>query len=193
MAKKTKIDLIETDPEQKKEKAHPGTEPEDEGSETNPLQLPNPGNRKKTILILALVGLVFLGGAAFASLRLGWISIPGSSHAAKKEPSKPEQPQIGVTLKLSPLVINLKEESGRHYLKVTVVLELSKKDGVEEVTKRMSSITDTVLLTLSDKQLQDLKRPESKDELKKELMTKINQLVDRQQISQIYFDEFLYQ
>jgi len=192
MAKKTKIDLIKTEAEPEKEKAHPETEPADKGNETPPPPLPVSGSRKK-LLIFALAGLVFLGGAAFACLKLGVISMPGASHAAKKEVPPREKAEIGPTLKLPPLVINLKEESGRHYLKITAVLEISKKDGVEEVTKRMSSITDTVLLTLSDKQLQDLKQPESKDELKKELLTKINQQVERPQISQIYFDEFLYQ
>ncbi len=124
-----------------------------------------------------------------------WRGFPSRAFPTQERRSllSPERMEIGAAVKLAPLVINLREESGRHYLKVTVVLEVLKKDWVEEVNKRMSSMTDTILLTLSDKQLQDLKRPESKEELKKELLTRINEHFDRQKISRIYFDEFLYQ
>jgi flagellar protein FliL len=193
MAKTTKTDLIKADPEMEKENPRPGAGNDEKKSPDIPLLDPGPERRKKPIWIVALAALVLLGGAAFACLQLEWISIPGLSHAKKKEPPAPDRAEMGAIVKLTPLVINLKEESGRHYLKVTVVLEVVKKDWVEEVNKRMSSMTDTVLLTLSDKQLQDLRRPESKEELKKELLTKINEHFDRQKISRVYFDEFLYQ
>jgi len=48
-------------------------------------------------------------------------------------------------------------------------------------------------LTLGDKKLEELRRPEKRDNLKKELLDKANQLFPSAKIKQIYFDEFLFQ
>ena len=70
-------------------------------------------------------------------------------------------------VKLSPLVINLNEAGGRHYIKTTIVLEIEQKEWVEEVEKKIPSL-DEVISTLCDKRLEDLKRPQSREEIKKE-------------------------
>ena len=151
-----------------------------------------PTIRKIKILIVAVGGLVFLGGGVGAALYLGWISIPGLP-STKKTTVIPTQPRIGPMLKISPLVINLKEESGRHYVKTSIVLEIGQKEWVEEVQSRIHLLTDLTILTLSDKRMEDLKNFNAKEDLKKELLVKANQALDSPKIKQIYFDEFLYQ
>jgi flagellar FliL protein len=193
MSKTTKIDLIKTEPNQGIEKPHGGDGDDPKASTQSASPESAPEKRKKPMWMAALAGLLLLGGVAFAFLQLGWISIPGLSRKSSPEPPPPQKTEMGATVKLSPLVINLKEESGRHYLKVTVVLEVLKKDWVEDVQKKMSSMTDTVLVALSDKPLEEMKRPQSKEALKHELLTKINEHFEGQKIRQIYFDEFLYQ
>ena len=156
---------------------------------------------KKSILLFGLGAAVFLGGSAVAAALLGWIHIPGLSTAAKAElPSAEkkaageiERHEMGQVVKLSPLVTNLKEESGRNYLKATIVLEVGKKAEVEEVQLKMPILTDAAILTLSDKRLEDLKQPEAKEHLKQELLAKMNQYLEPKKIQGIYFDEFLYQ
>lgn len=147
---------------------------------------------KKLIVIFGMGGLILLVGSV-AAWQLGLFSKPGSSSGAKPESSVTQQAEMGPTVKLSPMVINLKEETGRSYLKATIILEMEKKDGVEEVNKRISSLTDMVILTLSDKRMEDLKEPESKEKLKQEILSIMNQHLPPKTIRQIYFDEFLYQ
>jgi len=96
-------------------------------------------------------------------------------------------------LKLSPLVVNLKEESGRSYLRTTIVLELESDKVGEEIKSRMSLLTDRAISILSDKMLDNMRQPASKEELKQELLSNLNQLFESPRIKGIYFDEFLYQ
>ena len=135
--------------------------------------------------------------------RLGWIHVPGLPSPPKTQPSSPsaaqppplasEKQEMGHVVKLSSLVTNLKEESGRNYLKTTIVLEVEKKAEVEEIQAKMSVLTDAAILTLSDKRLEDLKQPEAKDRLKQELLARMNQHLEPKKVTRLYFDELLYQ
>jgi flagellar FliL protein len=151
-----------------------------------------PAIRKIKILIVVVAGFVLIGGGVGAALYLGWISIPGFP-STKKTAVISTPPQIGPMLKINPLVINLKEEGGRHYIKTTIVLEIGQKEWVEEVQSRIPLFSDLAILTLSDKRLEDLKNSAAKENLRKELLVKVNQALDSPKVNQIYFDEFLYQ
>ena len=146
---------------------------------------------KKLMLPIAI--LLVVVGLAVTALLMGWLSVPGLSRGATAEPATTQKEEIGAVVKLSPLVINLKDEVGRSYLKTTIVLEVTKKNQVEDVTKMLSLLTDLVILNLGDKPLEDLKKPGSKEVLKQELLTKMNQQFATKTIKRIYFDEFLYE
>jgi len=181
MAKETKIDLIKVD----EIKNQDGSSQDSEGSKMK--------RGKKTILIYGMAGLVLIGGGVGGAGYLGWIDLPGLSSSQKRESPETKKPEMGPIVKLSPLTVNLREGTGHHYLKVTIVLEIEQKNLAEEFQSRMSPLTDMVILTLSDKKLEELKQPASKESIRKELLTKMNQYLDPQKIRQIYFDEFIYQ
>ena len=199
--KKTKIDLVNSDPgnDQTRSSSVKG------GEKTSPGEAIDSGRKikltRRLLFLCGIVGFVFLTGAIGAAGYLGYVSIPGFSprlssqlsNSKKSAPSPSEPSEVGPTVKLNPLTINLREEAGRNYLKTTIVLEIGKKDSVEEVKSRMSTLTDTVILTLCDKRMEDLRRPESKEQLKQELLVKMNQYLNSNKIKRIYFDEFLYQ
>jgi flagellar FliL protein len=146
----------------------------------------------RKVLMVVVSGFVLFGGGVGAALYLGWISIPGFAFT-KKTAAVSHLPSIGAMLKISPLVINLKEENGRHYIKTTIILEIGQREWVEEVQSKVPLLTDIAILTFSDKRLEDLKNSAAKENLKKELLVKMNQALDSPKVKQIYFDEFLYQ
>ena len=148
--------------------------------------------RNIKVLILSGMAIVLIGSLLAAGLYLGWISIPGSSSAEKKEVGPPAA-AIGPMLKINPLVINLREEGGRHYIKTSIVLEIRQPEWLEEVRSQVPLLTDLAILTLSDKRLKELRDAEAKENLKKELLSKINQALGSPKVTQIYFDEFLLQ
>ncbi len=195
MAKKTKIDLIDLDPKDAPQETAPDPEAKERKAEDSAPWVKKILRVKKSILMIGLAGLVFSGGSIVMGSRLGWIHVPGLPTPPIAQPSPPpsEKQGMGQVVKLSSLVTNLKEESGRSYLKTTIVLEVEKKAEAEEIQSKMPVLTDTAILTLCDKRLEDLKQPEAKDRLKQELLTRMNQHLDPKKITRLYFDEFLYQ
>lgn len=181
----TKIDPIDLDSPAAKSAAQEGAVAPDEKAGSFKA-------RNKKILILSAGAIVLLGSMVAAGIYLGRISIPGLS-LAKKNKAVPTSPVIGPMLKINPLIINLREEGGRHCIKTTIVLEIAQPEWLEEVRSRTPLLTDLAILTLSDKRLRELQNAEAKENLKKELLIKINQALGSPKVNQIYFDDFLYQ
>jgi flagellar basal body-associated protein FliL len=121
------------------------------------------------------------------------ISLPFLAQGPKPEKALPPPPIIGPTLKIPPLVINLKDERGRHFVKAKVILEVTQAQWTEEVNARIPLLTDLIILTLSDKRLADLRPPGAKENIKKDLVVLFNQSLKGNKIAQIYFDEFIFQ
>ena len=192
--KKTEIDLLTIDPSR-----NGGGEP----ATADPSEKKSPGLLKRfSFVIYILAGMLIISGGIMTSVLLGWISISGpveqpakmktaSGGAPAKAAQKPRE--MGPTVKLSTLVINLNEPSGPHFIKTSMVLELEKAGDLEEIQSRTAPLIDTIILSLGDQRLGDLMNPDYKDQLKKALTGKMNQRLRAQKIKQIYFDEFLYQ
>jgi flagellar basal body-associated protein FliL len=165
------------------------------GSEEAPKEEPSKKpSKKKLIFLLGGVGIFLIGAFAGTAVYLGWIEIPGLSFSNKTAQAAPKPViDVGPMVKLSPLIINLNESSSRHYLKMTLVLEIGKKDWVEDVQGRIPSLTDMVIVTLGDKRIEDLRKTEARENVKKELLQKANLILAGEKIRRIYFDEFLFQ
>jgi flagellar basal body-associated protein FliL len=144
-------------------------------------------------LTLPIVIVIIFVGLAGVALKLGWLVIPGLTREPGTEFHRIEKGGMGPIVKLNPLIINVKDEGGMSYLKTTIVLEVAKKNQIEEVTKRLPFLTDMVILTLGDKRLEELGQPGSKESLKQELLAKMNHSFPSNTIKQLYFDEFLYE
>jgi flagellar FliL protein len=197
--KKTEIDLLEIDPSQEAAGRRGG------GGELQAADLPDlkPSGwlKRFAFIIYILAGMLIISGGIMGAMLLGWIQIssPPMENAGNKggsgKPAKPPEkpPEMGPTLKLSSLVINLDEPSGFHFVKAAVVLELGKADDLEKIKERTAPLTDTIILTLGDQHLTDLMNPEYRERLKKELLTRLNHRMPSQKIKKLYFDEFIYQ
>ncbi len=138
-----------------------------------------------------------LGGGGGVAAYMGWSPVPGISK--KSSPPKPaEAPAsplttIGPMVKTSALTINLREERGKHYVKTSIVLEVGKPEWLDEVKANLPLFTDLVILSLSDKRLEDLRGPQAKETLKKEFLAQMNQALGSPKVKRIYFDEFIFQ
>jgi len=147
---------------------------------------------KVSFLLLGLIGFLLLGGLGAAAY-LGYLPVSGVQGHGKEEVKPKKGIELGPTIKLSPLIVNLKGDHGGDYLKTTLILEVDRKEWVEEIQSRISSLTDIVISTLCDKKIEEVKQPGFKEQLRKELLDKVNVSQGPRKIRQIYFDEFLYQ
>lgn len=165
------------------------------GNEDTPKEeAPKNSSKRKRLLLLGGLGIFFIGALTGSAVYLGWIEIPGLSFSNKTAQAGPRPViDVGPMVKLSPLIINLNESSSRHYLKMTLVLEVAKKEWVEDVQGKMTSLTDMVIVALGDKRIEELRKSEARENVKKELLQKANQILAGEKISRIYFDEFLFQ
>lgn len=168
----------------------------EEAEEVKEEKSPPKKAKSKLLLILVigvlLVALLGVGGFIVYKQVMG-----GGDDADKKTETeaaaKKEASKIGVVTGVDPFIVNLKGESGKRYIKVTMQLELSNKEGIEEVKQRMPQIKDAVITVLSDKTTEDLLTVEGKFQLKEQILTRVNILLQTGVVKNVYFVEFVIQ
>jgi len=139
------------------------------------------GGTKKTIIFLVIgvvIGVVIAFGASTMIL--------GKSNVQKKK----EQTLPQHIVELEEFVVNLAD--GSHYAKVSIALGLEKplEGGGEHGkldAKILAPIRDTVITVLSSKSMEQLVSSEGKAKLKKELKEKLNELLGKPVVKEVYF------
>ncbi len=167
----------------------------EENKEQEQEQEEGKGGKKKLIIILALV-LVLLGGggAAYKFLVLD---------KAKEEEQKPNTEQIekevkdienlGIMFEVGTFVVNLADKDADRYLKVTVVLELENDQVKMEVEKRLPQIKDAITTLLFTKTSKELKTIDGIENLKEEIIKRVNALLPLGGVKNVYFTDFVIQ
>ena len=157
---------------------------------------PSKGGMLKWVII-AVAAVVVLGGGGFA----GWwfflrSPAPATAKAGEQKPGAPGAggaSMAGPIIPLAPFIVNLADPGGRRYLKVTVELELDKKEGEAEFKGRVPEIRDQIILALSSKTFQQLQGGAGKQVLREELTARMNTILKVGKIKSIYFTEFVVQ
>lgn len=94
-------------------------------------------------------------------------------------------------------IVNIPAEDGTRYLKVSFVLEY-KEDNKQlpiEIDKRRPKFNNMLINMLSNYTLKELRKPESKEAVRKEFMRQINNSlpVEIGEVQNVYLKEFLIQ
>ncbi len=110
-----------------------------------------------------------------------------------EEEAKQEKQTIGPIYKMDTLIVNLADQGGKRYLRITMELELSAPEVLEEIQTRMPQLRDTILMIIPSKQYSDIASTEGKVALRDELIAKMNAILKKGTISTIYFTEFVVQ
>lgn len=153
-----------------------------------------PKSKKKNFLKWGLILAFLLIGGAGLAFYFQVIEIPfGAKNKEAKAKEAPKDISLGPMIKLSPLIINLNEKEGRHFLKITLVLEVEEAKWLAEIQAKTSQLTNMIIIQLSDKKLSDIHQRAAKENLKKELLEKITEILVGPKVKQIYWEEFIYQ
>jgi len=137
------------------------------------------GGGKGKAIIFLVVGLVVGAVVVFGVSKV----IFGKSAGEKKEEKTlPEH-----TIELDEFVVNLAD--GSHYAKVTIALGLEKPlgEGGKLEPKILAPVRDTVIAVLSSKSMNELVSGEGKEKLKKDLKEKLNELLGKEIVKEVYF------
>jgi flagellar FliL protein len=163
-------------------------------------------SNKVLIIIIAVFVLMMgiMGGGFFIlwkqmSNTVAQVQQQGNEKGQTEEAAKEQEVTMGPIYKLDTLIVNLADQGGKRYLRITMDMELKPaenidaKEVVDEVEKRLPQIRDTILMILPTKQYADIATTAGKIALRDEIMAKLNVLLKKGQISNIYFTEFVVQ
>ncbi len=172
---------------------------ESEKPEAAPAEAP----KKRSKLPLILSAVVLLAGAGAATWYLGMLPFgakqrhaeataaveEGGAHGGKDAKAEIPAP----ILPLETFIANLSDEGGSRYLKATFQIEFQGTAVPPEVTPRLPKIRDLLLTLLSSKSFDDVRTPEGKQQLREEIIARVNQVIERDVVKAVYFTEFIVQ
>jgi flagellar FliL protein len=150
----------------------------------------------KTVLIIIIsVAVLFMGmvGAGFFILWNKISQVPVDPSKVAEMAVEEEENVIGPLYPLDTMIVNLSDDGGKRYLRVTMALELSDPDSVDTIESRLPQIRDAVLMILPTKTYDDVSTTDGKIALRNQIMEKINTLMTKGRVNNIYFTEFVVQ
>ena len=176
-----------------------------------------PETKRGSRLPLLLSALVLAVGAAAGAWYLGMLPF-GAGHARHAEATAavPEPPDPkghdataagpeehgakaggnsgpGPLLALEPFIANLADEDVTRYLKATFQVEFRGAAVPPGVDARLPQIRDLLLTLLTSKTFDDIRTPEGKQQLREEIIARVNSVLDRDLVRTVYFTEFIVQ
>ena len=126
---------------------------------------------KKKLLIVALVGILAVGGAGY------WFLVKPSAPAGPPHP--------GQVVKLDSIQVNL---AGGHYLKIGIALQLTDKAHEADGSKAL----DATIALFSGRSMAELAREEDRAKLKNQLESELSELYEGE-VMGVYFTDFVTQ
>jgi flagellar FliL protein len=174
------------------------------GDEERVEEAPKKGKGKLLLILIILVVLLGVGGGA-AYFFLFKKKAPAPQQAAPTpQPIAPPVATAPVATsgvpaapqffyKLDTFIVNLADEGGSRYLKVDMTLALSNKEVEKEIEKKLPVIRDAIITVISNKYYKDIATPAGKLALKREIMARINILLTKGKVIDIYFTDFVVQ
>ena len=153
---------------------------------------------KLKLIIIAVVVLGVLGGGGFAAWKF-FLQPKAAGNAAENATAegagehKVEAETGGQLVTLDSFVVNLSDPMGRRYLKTTLDVEVANAAAAAELTAAMPKVKDTLLLLLSSKSFADISSMDKKIELKNDIVSRLNQIIGKNKVRNVYFTEFVVQ
>ena len=95
--------------------------------------------------------------------------------------------------KLEPLIVNPAGSDGERYLKAAITLEMYEEEIRLELEKRLPQIKNQINNILSSKSIEQVQTNEDKEKLRREILNHVNGMLVTGRISNVYFEEFVYQ
>ncbi len=154
------------------------------------------GGSKLLIIIIAVlvVLLIAAGGGMFYFMTQKPTAAAGTSDGgADAAPKEDPTAAMGVTVELDPFVVNLSSQGIDRYLKAVIVLQLSSATAQEEIAAKNPQIKDSIITVLSSKTPEEVLSIQGKYDLKLELVKRINSMLSKGVVREMFFTEFVVQ
>ncbi len=169
---------------------------EKKGTQKKP-DAPDSKSNKK-IIIIGVIVLLFLliaiGGGLFFFLKRDTQPVkPTDPGLEVPVPELNQSADIGPMININEFIVNIISAENNRYVKASLTLELTNEPTKDEVTKRMPQIRDSILLLVGNKTYEELQDLQGKKQLKAELASKLNAILQTGNVKSIYFTDFVVQ
>ena len=145
--------------------------------------------KRKNIILFLMLSLIILGMISYI-LYLQVIS-PSMSKTAEAKKNLPQPVEM---YNFQRLTTNPAESAGKRFVVVSLAAELDcaqKKNLLEELDNKNPQLQHILIEILSSKTVEDLEN--KKEELRKEILLKLNETLVTGKLKEIYFTEFVIQ
>ncbi|MGI9951207.1 flagellar basal body-associated FliL family protein [Moorellaceae bacterium AZ2] len=143
------------------------------------------GKGSKPWLVIVLIAVLVLMSGGFAYLYL-----TGNRAVAGPDSRREARPAQIHKLTLDDIVVNLADPGLRRYLRTKITLEYTNPHLEGELNEKIHRVRDAVIGILRNKKTEELRQEEA---LKRELLAAINSQLERGQVEDLYFEEFIVQ
>lgn len=149
------------------------------------------GNTLKILILIVLV-LLLVGGAGFGGFYFASKSTPKANTETKVIETEPVDEAF---YEAGEFLVNLADEGGKRYLKVKLVLAYNSesKKLPEELETKKTVIADSVIGVLRGKKTTDLSTVKGPEDLKKEIVTRVNSVLSSGKLTNVYYNDFFVQ
>lgn len=131
--------------------------------------------------------------AAIAYFAIVHLLLPGIANKTPPEVHPVEPlPSVGVVYTLPDIIVNPAETLGTRYLNVTVGLEVADSKAEESLKEREIELKDLLIDIFSSRRLDQLDGIDDRENLRNEIMEKVNPLTSRRLI-RVFFSNFVLQ
>jgi flagellar FliL protein len=144
------------------------------------------------VLMVLMLG---LGGGLFMMWnKLSDLNAQSMANASEKGGAEGAmEAPMGPIFSLETFIVNLADQGGNRYLRVTMDLEMENPKMEAEISKRLPQVRDSILMILPTKRFEDISTVQGKISLRDEMLETINGFLAQGKISNIYFKEFVVQ
>ncbi len=158
---------------------------------------PAKGGSGKKMMVLGLVGVLLLGGGGGAA----WFFMGGQKEDSEQHAKNDHgddsggehADEPGPVVELEPFLLNLADRDELRFLKVSIKLELDRPEEKTDYPNKVPAIRDALLVLLSSKESQILRTVNGKRRIREEIMTRVNGLMSKGKISNVFFTDFIIQ
>lgn len=147
-----------------------------------------PSKGKRTVLILA-----FLGIAAGVGAGLFGVGPVLAKKRATSPAPKHEDPSTAVVHPIENLVLNPAGSNGTRFLMVTATFEVKDAGADQRMKDREAEVRDHILSLLSKKTVEELTDVNAREPIKKEVLAAVSPLFPKGDIVKVFFPQFVIQ
>lgn len=143
------------------------------------------------VLFIVMIGLT--GGLFMIWTKLSTTEAQAQNAVTTQEQDPQMQQSLGTIFPMDTFIVNLADDGGKRYLRITMDLELTQDTVADDLKKRLPQMRDSILMVLPSKRFEDIRTVEGKTSLRGEIIANLNELFGKESISNIYYTEFVVQ